>query len=70
MDRREDERKRLLAIKWKLMDSTQALEEARDLSEDLGKTHSTYVAVDDVSKLALPGIDRAIEYLRSDLESM
>ena len=70
MDRREDYRKRLLAIEWKLLDMKQALGDARQLSEELAETHSTRLAVHDLSEAVLPGLNRAIEHLRSDLESM
>jgi hypothetical protein len=70
MDRREDYRKRLLEIEWKLLDTKQALQEARQLSEELGETHSTRLAVYELSEAVLPGLDRAIEHLRSDLKSM
>jgi len=70
MDRREDYRKRLVAIEWKLLDMKQALEEARQLSEELAEAHSTRLAVHDLSEAVLPGLNRAIEHLRSDLESM
>jgi hypothetical protein len=70
MERREAYRKRLVAIEWKLLDMKQALAEARQLSEELAETHSTRLAVHDLSEAVLPGLNRAIEHLRSDLESM
>jgi hypothetical protein len=70
MESREDYRKRLLAIEWKLLDMRQALEEARHLSEELAETQSTRLAVHDLSEAALPNLNRAIEHLRSDLENM
>ena len=70
MERGEDYRKRLVAIEWKLLDAKQALEEARQLSEELAETHSTRVAVHNLSEGVLPGLNRAIEHLRSDIESM
>ena len=69
MDRREDYRKRLVAIEWKLLDMKQALEEARQLSEELGETQNTRLAVHNLSEAVLPGLNSAIEHLRSDLES-
>jgi hypothetical protein len=69
MERGEDYRKRLVAIEWKLLDTKHALEEARQLSEELAETHSTRLAVHDLSKAMLPELTRAIEHLRRDLES-
>jgi hypothetical protein len=70
MEPGEDYRKRLVEIEWKLLDMKQALGEARRVSEELAETHSTRVAVHDLSEAVLPGLDRAIEHLRSDLESL
>jgi hypothetical protein len=70
MERGEDYRKRLVEIEWKLLDMKQAPEEARQLSEELGEMHSTRVGVHDLSEAVLPGLVRAIEHLRSDLESL
>ena len=47
-----------------------ALGEARQLSEALGETQSTRLAVHDLYEAVLPGVNRAIEHLRGDLESM
>ena len=70
MDRREAYRTRLVAIEWKLLDMKQALADARQLSEELAETHSTRLAVHDLSEAVLPRLNSAIEHLRSDLESM
>jgi hypothetical protein len=70
MESREDYHKRLVAIEWKLLDMKQALEEARQFSEELGESHSTRLAVHNLFEAALPDLNRAIEHLRRDLESM
>ena len=58
MDRRVDYRKRLVAIEWKLLDTKQALEEARQLSQELSETQSTRLAVHDLSEAVLPELNR------------
>jgi hypothetical protein len=70
MERRENYRKRLVAIEWKLLDTKRALEEARQLSEELAETHSTRLAVHDLYEAVLPELNRAIGHLRCDLEGM
>jgi hypothetical protein len=70
MESREYYRKRLVAIEWKLLDMRQALEEARQLSDELAETQSTRLAVHDLSEAVLPGLNSAIDHLRRDLESM
>jgi len=70
MESREDYRKRLVAIEWKLLDMKQALAEARQLSEELGETHSTRLAVHNLFEAALPELNNAIDHLRTDLEGM
>jgi len=58
MNRRVDYRKRLVAIEWKLLDTKQALEEARQLSQELSETQSTRLAVHDLSEAVLPELNR------------